>query len=207
MGLVRKGRSRTWWDDHGWWLVNVEFQPSGFSKGSYLNVGICWLWTAEPKPYVSYDLGYRVPGAGGTFESADQWRAVVGELVSRAAEEAVRYRQLVPDLEAAARECLRLERERIEHLRASQGRDATATWSTWNAAVASGLAGDVGAAVHHFDAVAQSPAGPDYWSPVQDRAAAWSTLVRRDHGAFVEAVRRQTGRQREALHLPAALPS
>lgn len=43
MGRVRKGRSRTWWDDHGWWLINVEFQPSGFSKGSYLNVGICWL--------------------------------------------------------------------------------------------------------------------------------------------------------------------
>ena len=207
MGLVRRGRSRTWWDDHGWWLINVEFQPSGFSKGSYLNEGICWLWTAEPKSYVSYDLGYRITGAGGTFESVAKWRALVDGLVRRAAEEVVRYRQHVPNLDAAARECLRLERERVEQVRANQGREATASWSTWNAAVASGLAGDVGTAVGYFDAVAKSPEGPGYWLPVRDRAAAWSHLVRRDHGAFMEDVRRQTEKQREALKLPAAFAS
>lgn len=207
MGLVRKGRSRTWWDDHGWWLINVEFQPSGFSKGSYLNVGVSWLWAAEPRSYVSYDLGYRVPSAGGTFESADQWRAVVDGLVRLAAEEVVRYRQLVPNLEAAARECVRLERERVEHMRTSQGRQAPASWPTWHAAVASGLAGDVGTAVRYFDAVAQSAAEPEYWLPVRDRAAVWSDLVRRDHVAFIEVVRRQTEKQREALKLPAAFSS
>lgn len=207
MGLVRRGRSRTWWDDHGWWLINVEFQPSGFSKGSYLNVGICWLWTAEPKSHVTYDLGYRVPGAGGTFESVDQWRALVDALVRRAAEEVVRYRLLLPNLDAAARECLRLEHERVEQVRASQGREAAASWSTWNAAVAGGLAGDSDTAARYFDAVAQSPTLPPYWLPVRDRAAAWSDLVRRDHAAFMEEVRRQTEKQREALKLPAAFPS
>lgn len=39
-GLTRKGRSRVWLDDHGWWLIQVEFQPSSWSKGSYLNVGV-----------------------------------------------------------------------------------------------------------------------------------------------------------------------
>ena len=28
LGLKRVGRSRTWYDDHGWWAVVVEFQPS-----------------------------------------------------------------------------------------------------------------------------------------------------------------------------------
>lgn len=69
MGLVRKGRSRTWLDDHGWWLIVVEFQPSGFSKASYLNVGICWQWSAVPKSYLSFDMGSGVPGAGANFES------------------------------------------------------------------------------------------------------------------------------------------
>jgi hypothetical protein len=73
--------------------------------------------------------------------------------------------------------------------------------------VASGLAGDVGTAVRHFDAVAQSPEEPGYWLPVRDRAAAWSHLVRRDHGVFMEDVRRQTEKQREALKLPAAFAS
>lgn len=107
---------------------------------------------------MSYDLGYRIPGAGGTFESEVQWRAVIHGLVRRAAEEVVRY-----------------------------GREATASWSTWNAVVA------------------QSPEEPEYWLPVRDRAAAWSHLVRRDHAAFIVDVRRQTEKQREALKLPAAL--
>src|SRR5256885_11111558 len=39
LGLFQKGRSRVWLDDQGWWLGVVEFQPSDWSKGSYLNVG------------------------------------------------------------------------------------------------------------------------------------------------------------------------
>jgi hypothetical protein len=46
MWLRQKGRSRTWLDDHGWWLTVVEFQPSGFDHGTYLNVGVNWLWWA-----------------------------------------------------------------------------------------------------------------------------------------------------------------
>ena len=40
LGLYRKGKSRVWYDDHGWWLIQVEFQPSAWFRGSYLNVGI-----------------------------------------------------------------------------------------------------------------------------------------------------------------------
>lgn len=43
LGFQRKGRSRTWLADHGWWLTIVEFQPSAWSKGSYLNVAAHWL--------------------------------------------------------------------------------------------------------------------------------------------------------------------
>src|SRR5687767_9047301 len=53
IGCVRKGRSRTWLDDHGWWVAVAEFQPSGWSKGSYLNVGACFLWSE--KDYLSFD--------------------------------------------------------------------------------------------------------------------------------------------------------
>src|SRR5688572_1964676 len=55
LGLRRKGQSRLWIGDHGWWLAVVEFQPSGFSKGSYLNVAAHWLWS--DKGYISFDLG------------------------------------------------------------------------------------------------------------------------------------------------------
>lgn len=64
LGLVRKGRSRTWIDDHGWWLINVEFQTSSDAKGCYLNVGTEHLW--ETRGYLCFDEMER-PLGGTTF--------------------------------------------------------------------------------------------------------------------------------------------
>jgi hypothetical protein len=47
IGLTQKGRLRTWLDDLGWWLGVVEFQSSSWSRGSYLNVGVNWLWNPK----------------------------------------------------------------------------------------------------------------------------------------------------------------
>lgn len=44
LGLVQYGRSRSWVDDHNWWLINVEFQPSQRGKGCCVNVGEQHLW-------------------------------------------------------------------------------------------------------------------------------------------------------------------
>lgn len=64
LGLVRKGRSRTWIDDHGWWLINVEFQPSSYATGCYLNVGTQHLWVT--RGYLCLDEMER-PLGGTTF--------------------------------------------------------------------------------------------------------------------------------------------
>ena len=55
-GIFQQGKSRTWIDDNGWFLTIVEFQPSGFSKGSYLNIGIRFLWTELE--YITFDFAY-----------------------------------------------------------------------------------------------------------------------------------------------------
>ena len=60
MGLIQKGQSRTWIDDNGWYFTVVEFQPSAYGKGSYLNIGIHFLWSKHD--YLSYDIGGREDG-------------------------------------------------------------------------------------------------------------------------------------------------
>ena len=52
-GLFQKGSARIWIDDNGWYLTVVEFQPSAWSKGSYLNVAIHYLW--DDKDHLSFD--------------------------------------------------------------------------------------------------------------------------------------------------------
>jgi hypothetical protein len=98
-GLTTQGRGRNWIDDHGWWVVNVEFQPSGSSKGSYLNVGVQWLW--KPIGAGAFEYGYRVPilvNGKSTdfveFESASQFEQAAQDLVKTAAGEVLKYREL-----------------------------------------------------------------------------------------------------------------
>ncbi|MFD7945255.1 hypothetical protein, partial [Streptomyces sp. NPDC059744] len=59
LGLQQRGRSRIWIDDHGWWLIVVEFQP-GRLGGSYLNVGVMWLW--QDLDHFAFNVGYREAG-------------------------------------------------------------------------------------------------------------------------------------------------
>lgn len=64
IGMFQKGQSRCWLDDNGWYIIQVEFQPSSWSKGAYLNVGISFLWEKSEalNDTLSFDFGYREKG-------------------------------------------------------------------------------------------------------------------------------------------------
>lgn len=79
MGLSQKGRSRIWLDDQRWWLCVVEFQPSSWSRGSYLNVGCMWLWPVRDD--ISFDEGYRVEEFC-EFRDEAQFEAAAGSTFS-----------------------------------------------------------------------------------------------------------------------------
>jgi hypothetical protein len=80
-GLKRKGKSRLYYDDNGWWCTIVEFQPSGFSKGSYLNVGVSWL--LYEKDYWSFNVGNREQGFS-SAENETEFTNAVFEMAMRA---------------------------------------------------------------------------------------------------------------------------
>ncbi|SOD73920.1 hypothetical protein SAMN05892883_3111 [Jatrophihabitans sp. GAS493] len=70
---------RQWVGDRGWWLINVEFQASSWSVGSYLNVGVQYLWSV--KDHRTFGHGnprFPIPGSGQFAElegDEDQVRA------------------------------------------------------------------------------------------------------------------------------------
>lgn len=51
-GFFQAGSSRVWLEDNGWFIVKAEFQPSGFSKCSTLNMGLHFLWAHGPETEV-----------------------------------------------------------------------------------------------------------------------------------------------------------
>lgn len=114
-------------------MIAVEFQPSSWSRGSYLNVGCMWLWNVQP--FISFDLGYRVEEFY-HFESAEQFGPIAEKLARRAAKEVIRYRELFPTI----RNVSDYYRKNIPNI----------GWPSFNAAVAHGLSGRIEAAKHLF---------------------------------------------------------
>ena len=126
LGLKRKGSSRIWIDDHGWWLIQVEFQPVSFGKGSYLNVGIGWLLLE--KGYVSFDVGYRINTPFVEYETDQQFEPAAEILAKRAAGEVSKLREKFQSLDSA-----------VEHFRDAELKDPR---DFYYAGVTLGLAGE-----------------------------------------------------------------
>jgi hypothetical protein len=123
LGLRRKGQSRIWYSDQRSWVISPEFQPSGWSKGSYLNVRVKWLWSPGPGWSFSYRPMDFVP-----FISAGQFTPLIEAMAARAAQEVEAMRNRFITFADVYR-----------YLIAHATLDG---WPVYNAAVAAALAGD-----------------------------------------------------------------
>jgi hypothetical protein len=187
MGMWQRGRSRFWLDDHDWWLVLVEFQPSARSRGSYLNVGVMWLW--PERDHLAFDVGYRLEDFV-AFRNKAQFEREATRMVARAAEEVTAYRQQFVSVEAAA--------DYLDH-----HCDGKNPWRIYHAGVACGLAGRATNACHRLDQLA-TQVTDDAGSALRQSARHLRPLAA-DRDAFRLAVEQIVGGTRELLRLPPAL--
>lgn len=125
LGCMRKGQSRLWISDQGCWVILIEFQPSGWEKGTYLNLGAKWLW---------YRFGNQLAHDRCRFadfirfESPEQFAPLIVGMAASAAREVLTLRQKFRTLADINR-----------HL---QGRITQDGLPVFLAAVSSGLVGD-----------------------------------------------------------------
>jgi hypothetical protein len=99
IGVTRKGRSRSWVDDHGWWLGIVEFQPPSSSKGSYLNVGVMWLWNVAD--HLVFDIFLRI-GQYVPYVSDSQFAPETDRLAQLALAQLTEWRRSFPSVAETA---------------------------------------------------------------------------------------------------------
>jgi len=124
LGCKRKGQSRLWFSDERYWLITVEFQPSAWSKGSYLSVRPQWLWLRlgandhfpRPTEYIE-------------FENAEQFTPLIENMAAIAAQTVLTFRSRFRTLE----DINRYFAERIT----GDG------WPVYRSAVTAGLAGNI----------------------------------------------------------------
>lgn len=178
IGFRRQGRSRVWLADHGWWLGVVEFQPSSFSKGTYCNVAIHWLWS--PLGVLSFDSGHDRVGDFAAFKDVERFTSSVRSMATEAARRAEIYRETLTTPVAAAAWAVEFERLR--------GDWDLGGWAAFNAGVASGLADDVGTARLIFERLLAKDEGSLDWQIARAHLTRrlLAALIRRD--AFLELV-------------------
>ena len=195
LGFHRKGASRVWLADHGFWLDVVEFQPSGFSKGSYCNVSVHWLWGMTPA--LTFDYGFRRVGSFAQFNSTDAFSQSVAEMARAAVGFVERHRAVFVSLPVTA-----------AHL---SGRDLTdggpGGWDAFHAGVACGLARDDSTARRMFDRVGESDSRNLDWVNERREKVERLAAVLGDHAAFRHEVQALLDAQRALFKLvPFTLP-
>jgi hypothetical protein len=130
IGLFQEGQSRRWVDDNGWFVIYVEFQPSDFSKGSYLNVGISFLWDKAGmfSDLLAFEIGDRCGYGKHSYveyiEGQDDiFYTKMLKMAEKAKEQVLRYRKF-NNLEF----CF----DQMELLALTKGKS---TWTFWNTAM------------------------------------------------------------------------
>lgn len=184
LGCKQKGRSRFWFDDHAWWAATVEFQPSAWSKGSYLNVGAMWFW--HPANHWVFNEFDRVAPFQ-EFRDEAQFAEVASQLAESAASQVIALREKFDSIEAVAKYLTQTQTDGF--------------WQNYQAGIAASLTGDMSAAAARFQAVAATTATAAWVSEAQARAKhlfeSFTSVTRAR-----ELVAAEVTRTREKLTLP-----
>jgi hypothetical protein len=185
LGCKQQGRSRFWFDDHGWWAATVEFQPSSWSKGSYLNVGAMWFW--HPADHWVFNEFERVAPFQ-EFRDDVQFAEVASQLAERAASQVLVLREKFDSIAAVATYLTQTP--------------TGGFWQDYQAGIAASLVGDTSAAAARFQAVAATQSTAAWVGEAQARAQrlfdSFTSMTRAR-----ELVAAEVARTREKLGLPA----
>lgn len=184
IGLVRKGKSRLWLKDHRWWVAVVEFQPSAWSKGTYLNVAASWLW--QDKDHFSFDEFKRVGGFA-EFTDPESFAGAADTYASRAADEVQSLQLRFPTLQAVA-----------NHLRATADGNP---WLHYHAMMASLADGQLQAAQTQLQALLRFDHDVPWCHELKAKAAAMAAAAT-DRPTGRAIVSREVALARAKLRLP-----
>ena len=203
LGLARVDET-TWVDDHGWWVVAADFETLG-ARGTRLVLFADFLWHLRERPERTVCARVRERGRlldqdgaelACPYESDAQFAPLAAQLADRAATEVHAWREGFPSLRSWA-----------AYL------DGTAEdgglWREYDAAVATGLAGDRARARHWFDRVFEHPIRAEpYPDPDQDdvvdvqRLATGLSAKLDDSDGFRTVVAERVAATRARLDMP-----
>lgn len=93
--VFQKGNSRVYLDDNGYYFTMIEFQPYSLKKGTFLNIGLSFLF--DNASYLSFSYAYnndvRVGRDFIEFKNEQQFENDIQEYIERANQYILDYRK------------------------------------------------------------------------------------------------------------------
>ena len=124
--IRQEGQSRTFLQDNFWFTTLIEFQPSGYDKGTFLNIGADFNF--YPRDHFAFSYGYREKEFI-KFESESQFENAVNNLCDLTLK---RTLEIQSQLETYAKTAIILK----ETFNPTNG------WQNFNLGIITGLSGD-----------------------------------------------------------------
>ena len=97
LGVFQKGTSRLYLDDNDYFFTVIEFQPSNWDRGTYLNIGLTFLWDYNQSDVLYFAFSRQPAARYGKFveyKNEAQFRKEITDLADIAKEEMLFYRKL-----------------------------------------------------------------------------------------------------------------
>jgi len=147
-GIKQKGQSRLFIDDNDWFIIIIEFQPSKFGNGTYLNIGINFNWNIQD--YYSFDIGNREKEFV-EYINEEQFTEEINKLCKYSIEKIHDYKNKFKDINNAEKIILRHNFTSDE------------LWGNYHRGIISGLVGNKNNLIKYFNKLLEQPENNIEW--------------------------------------------
>lgn len=183
-GIFQKGQSRIFLYDKVWYTIVIEFQPSSWSKGTYLNIGVDFNF--YPRDYFAFGYGYRETGFE-EFKDEEQFAKLVNDLcdltIKRVQELESKFQDIWTALKTADKE---------------KGND---TWRIYEVAVLNALTLNFDKAEKQFKKVSKEKCEYDWEIERKSTAEEFLNWIQ-DKSTFLDNIKKLIHKTRELKRLP-----
>jgi hypothetical protein len=184
--ISQLGKSRTWIYDSIWWVCAIEFQPSSWDRGTYLNIGVCWLWNR--KDYISYDYAVSHNPRIENFQKylgEDSFNEVANKTCEKACELVSTYCEFFENISCTAKKLREYCGDMI--------------WDKYHCGVSSGLAKEYNLAKKTFNQLLDMNVSFEWEIDLQNRTTELIDSI--DAGKFEELILSEIIETRKLLKL------
>jgi hypothetical protein len=182
--IVQKGTSRTFLYDSGWYVIMIEFQPSAWDKGSYLNIGVDLNF--YPSNDLAFSYGYREKGFSGA-EDEKQFIEIVGNYCDHVIKKTQSLKEEFKDISTA-----------IDNIERRYPDDS---WHHFDLGILYGLTGNTKKAKYFLNKLARQKCEYDYEFERQKASADLLSLLS-DKEKFLSHTKELIARSRQLKKLP-----